>query len=372
MVAGCMTAIAGIYPDSNDVNPASCEAKTKAAQYVNPAYFPNWDTRVISHSNYSFFHSAAWAEVLEDTYGYKPFYLTGQAAGAGGSILPLMEVNSWLTGCRGIALPFTDVCGPLYDDAALAREMVQSSFELGKSRGWKTIEFRGGKELFPEAPASLSFYGHSLNLDKNEDLLFARLEGSVRRAIRKAEKSGLTVTVSQGLDAMKTFYSLQCKTRRKHGLPPQPFNFFRNICRNVLSKHLGMVVIANYQNCPVAASVYFQLAGRAIYKFGASDEAFQQQRGANLVMWEAIKWLARNGVKTLDLGRTSIRNEGLRRFKLNWGAQEEKIEYFKYDLRRNIFVTETDAATGWYNRVFRVLPINISRTIGATLYKHLA
>jgi hypothetical protein len=372
VLAGNITAGSGIFSGSNDVNPASGGVPAIAAQWVNPVHFANWDTLVMSHSNYSFFHSAAWASVLQDTYGYVPVYLTVQGARAGCPVLPLMEVSSWLTGCKGVALPFTDSCGPLYNDAALARDMVQSSFELGKSRGWKSIEFRGGKELFREVPASLSFYGHSLNLDKNEDLLFARMEASVRRAIRKAEKSGLTVTVSQELDAMKTFYSLQCKTRRKHGLPPQPFSFFRNIYRHVLSKHLGMVVIASYQNWPVAASVYFRLAERAVYKFGASDETFQQRRGVNLVMWEAIKWLARNGVKILDLGRTSIANEGLRRFKLNWGAQEQKIEYFKYDLRRDIFVTDTDAATGWYNRVFRVLPIGVSRMIGATLYKHLA
>jgi hypothetical protein len=367
-----MTAVSGICPGSNDANQASCGAVVFAPQYVNPAHFPNWDTRVMSHFNYSFFHSAAWAKVLEDTYGYAPFYLTAEAAGSGSSLLPLMEVNSWLTGCRGIALPFTDDCSPLYENTASGQGMVQLSIELGKLRGWKSIEFRGGKELFPKAQVSLSFYGHSLNLENDEDRLFTGLEASTRRAIRKAQKSGVTVTISRELDAVKIFYSLQCQTRRKHGLLPQPFSFFRNICRHVLSKHLGMIVVASYENCPIAASVYFQLGARAIYKFGASDESFQQFRGANIVMWEAIKALARNGVRILDLGRTSIGNEGLRRFKLNWGAQERKIEYVKYDLRRDIFITETDKVTGWHNKVFRALPIGVSRVIGATLYRHLA
>ena len=372
MLAGSMAAASGICLGSNDVNPASGGLVAVAAQYVNPVNFPNWDMLVMSHSNYSFFHSAAWVQVLGDTYGYVPAYLTAEGTGASCSLLPLMEVKSWLTGRRGIVLPFTDDCGPLYKDAASARNMIQRSFELGKSRGWKSIEFRGGKELFPEAPASLSFYGHSLNLDKDEDRLFMRLGASVRRAIRKAEKCGVTVRVSRELDVMKIFYSLQCKTRRKHGLPPQPFSFFRNICRHVLSKDLGMIVIASYQNRPIAASIYFQLGAHAIYKFGASNETFQQLRGANLVMWEAVKWFARNGMKTLNLGRTSIGNEGLRRFKLNWGAQEHTIEYVKYDLCRDIFVTEADAATGWHNRVFRALPIGVSRMIGATLYRHMA
>ena len=163
MLAGNMTAVSGICPDSNGVNPASGRVVAIAAQCMNPVHLPNWDTLVTSHPNYSFFHSAAWAKTLEDTYGYRPVYLTAEEAGMGCSLLPLMEINSWLTGRRGVGLPFTDNCGPLYGDAASARGLVQRSLELGKSRGWKSIEFRGGKELFPEAPASLSFYGHSLN-----------------------------------------------------------------------------------------------------------------------------------------------------------------------------------------------------------------
>jgi lipid II:glycine glycyltransferase (peptidoglycan interpeptide bridge formation enzyme) len=174
------------------------------------------------------------------------------------------------------------------------------------------------------------------------------------------------------MDGVKIFYSLHCKTRQRHGLPPQPFEFFSNICRHILSRDQGMVVMAHSQDRPVAASVYFQSGPRAVYKFGASDDSFQQLRGPNLVMWEAMKRLARNGARTLDMGRTSISNEGLRRFKLNWGAQEYKIEYVKYDLRRNAFVTDTDGATGWHNRVFRALPLGLSRMIGAALYRHLA
>jgi lipid II:glycine glycyltransferase (peptidoglycan interpeptide bridge formation enzyme) len=221
-----------------------------------------------------------------------------------------------------------------------------------------------------EAPASLAFHRHSVDLETDEERMFARLESPVRRAIRKAEKGGVTVAVSQSLEAMKVFYSLHCKTRRKHGMPPQPFVFFQNIFEHILSKKLGMVAIASWREHPIAASVYFQLGERAVYKYGASDETFQHLRGANVVMWEAFKWHARHGATALDLGRTSLGNEGLRRFKLGWGAGEKTIEYVKYDLRKNRFVTETDRATGWHNRVFQALPGRLSRLIGAILYRH--
>jgi hypothetical protein len=363
----------GISSLPNAAAPLITNHFTVAAQQpVNPADCPGWDALVTAHPRCSFFHGAAWAKALQGAYGFTPVYFTANEADGRSSILPLMEVNSWLTGRRGVALPFTDGCEPLYSDAASIRNLIQAALEFGKTRGWKSVECRGGRELFCEAPASLSFYGHSVDLEENEDRMFARLESSVRRAIRKAEKSGVTVTVSRSLETMKVFYSLQCKTRRKHGLPPQPFAFFRNIHEHILSKNLGVIVSAGCQGRPVAASVYFQLGGRAVYKYGASDEAFQHLRGANLVMWEAVKWHARQGAKTLHLGRTSIGNEGLRRFKLGWGAGEQKIEYVKYDLRNSRFVTDADESTGWYNRLFNVLPIGLSRLISAVLYRHCA
>ena len=163
--------------------------------------------------------------------------------------------------------------------------------------------------------------------------LFARFDSSVRRAIRKAEKCGLEIGISNSLEAVREYYSLHCKTRRHHGLPPQPFTFFLNIHRHVLSQNMGMIVSAKHQQRPVASAVFFHTGAEAIYKFGASDPAFQELRANNLVMWEAIQWCVRNGKKILDFGRTSLANEGLRRYKLGWAAEERRIDYYRFDFR---------------------------------------
>ena len=327
---------------------------------------------IASHPKHSFFHTVEWAKVLADTYGYAPVYFAAGETGGVRSLLPLMEVDSWLTGRRGIGLPFTDDCEPLCTDAGIFQKLFASAVEFGMSRDWKYIECRGGRELFGEVPASLLFYGHALDLTAGEDELFSRLESSVRRAIRKAEKIGVTVEVLQSLEAVQIFYSLQRKTRKKHGLPPQPFKFFLNIHKHILSQDMGMVVVARHHGRPIAASIYVNFGDRAIYKYGASDEAFQDLRGGNLVMWAAIKEYARRRVKHLDLGRTSIGNEGLRKFKLGWGAEEHEIEYVKFDMRKNKFVTDVDGTSGWHTRAFRRMPVFLSRVAGAVLYKHWA
>jgi hypothetical protein len=336
-------------------------------QPVNPLEHPDWDAPLTRHPVFSFFHGAAWTRVLVETYGFTPAWFAVE-----NSLLPLMEVDSWLTGRRGIALPFTDVCAPLCATEKDFQPLFQGAVEFGKSRGWKSIELRGGRKFFSEAPASLSFYGHNLNLVADEPQMFENLAGSARQAVRKAEKDGVTAEVLQNETAVREFYVLQCRTRKRHGLPPQPLEFFLNIWRHILSQNQGMVVLASHGGEKIGGAIYFFLGGRAIYKFGASDFRRQQLRPNNLVMWTAMKWLARNGATTLHLGKTSLANDGLRRFKLNLGAAEQRIEYVKFDLRANRFVTETDGVAGWHNRVFGGMPGFMARRAGELLYKHWA
>lgn len=372
MLTGKLIASPKVFSFVETGSPSRADFSIEKIQPTNPLQNPNWDALVTILPNFSFFDGAAWAKALVETYGYAPNYFVTKEANNLRSLLPLMEVDSWLTGRRAIALPFTDNCEPLCPDRDSFKELFQNAIEFGKERGWKYLECRGGRKFFEGIPASLTFYGHNLDLASGEDSLFGRFESSTRRAIRKAKKNEVTVEISQSLEAMKIFYLLQCKTRKKHGLPPQPFSFFSNIHKYILSQNSGIVAVASWRKTPIAASAYFHLGNRAIYKYGASDEKFQHLRGSNLVMWEAIKWYIQKGAKKMHLGRTSMANEGLRRFKLGWGASENKIEYFKYDFRKKNFVTDSGAAFGWHNRIFQSLPNFVSRMTGEMLYQHWA
>jgi hypothetical protein len=348
------------------------ETKPGRVTRINPLQEGGWDKMLMACPAASFFHTAAWARTLQNTYDYTPVYFTLREAGRLRSLLPVMEVDSWLTGRRGISLPFTDDCEPLCSDFEAMHDVLEDVMGYGKERGWKYLECRGGKSLFADAPASTAFYAHQLPLTGNEGALFAKVESGVRRAIRKAEKCSVSVECSQSLDAVRIFYDLLCKTRKRHGVPPQPYRFFQNIHRHVLSQNMGFIVLAKHQQVPVAAAVYFHWGKKAIYKYGASDETFQHLRANNLVMWEAIKWFSQQGFDQLHFGRTSLTNDGLRRFKLGWNTEETMIEYVRYDWRERGFVTAKDESSGWHNRFFNKLPASLSRLIGAMLYKHVA
>jgi lipid II:glycine glycyltransferase (peptidoglycan interpeptide bridge formation enzyme) len=197
------------------------------------------------------------------------------------------------------------------------------------------------------------------------------LASPARRAIRKAEKSDLRVEISEAQQAVREFYRLHVRTRRRHGVPPQPWSFFLNIHKEVIKEGDGFVVLAESGGRYVAAAVFLQFGKKAIYKFGASDEAYQGFRGNNLVMWEAIRFLTQHGCQSLHFGRTDIPNDGLRRFKLGWGTEEETIEYFQFDPQTEAWKSSRRDGVGFYDKIFRTLPLVLNRFAGSVIYPHL-
>jgi hypothetical protein len=309
--------------------------------------------------------------VLHESYGYRPVYfcLFQQAKLLG--VLPVMEVNRPWSGIHGISLPFTDFCDPLFGNQTLKSNPYELPLAHGRQNSWKSFQSKGHDGVWEDASRSLRFYGHFIYLSQSTDALFRGLRGSVRRCIKKAQSSHLRVEFGHGTEAMRSFYDLHCKTRRRHGVPPQPFRFFDSITRNILALGKGVVVTVLFADKPIAAAVFCFLGRNAMFKFGASDYLYQRFRPNDLVMWEAMKWLRDQGCLLLHLGRTSLNNQGLRRFKRGFGAEEEELVYRKYDFRKREFVMQGDYSEGIANHVLRRLPLPVLRLLGGMLYPHI-
>src|SRR3954471_12858696 len=77
------------------------EGKTRIV-LVDPCLQKDWDSLVMSHPGFSFFHGAAWARVLRDSYRFSPHYLVAARDNRLLGLLPIMEARSPITGCRGV------------------------------------------------------------------------------------------------------------------------------------------------------------------------------------------------------------------------------------------------------------------------------
>jgi hypothetical protein len=337
---------------------------------INPLNSSGWDALLETSDATTFFNTSAWARVLKESYGYTPLYLTSIVSNKLNGLIPMMEVNSALTGKRGVSLPFTDICHPVAKDKKTFDPLLNELLACGRMRGWKYIEIRGGSDFLPDEPGAAKHFVHTLKLSSDEAEVSRNFKSNTRRNIRKAEKEGVKVTLGWTLEALAAFYKLHCGTRRHHGRPPQPWSFFRKIHEHIIAAEKGFVALAGYQRRWIAGAVFTIYRDQAIYKYGASDRTSQHLRPNNLVMWEAIRWCCRNAVKTFNFGRTEPENEGLLQFKRSWGSSESMLTYYRFDLRRSRFVADTFPSNR-LNGVFKRMPVPLLRLAGNLLYRHM-
>lgn len=338
---------------------------------LNPTTFSAWNDLIMATPGASIFHSSNWAKVLRQSYRYCPVYFCTVANDHFGTLIPLMEVRSFLTGRRGVSLPFTDYCPPIVEDNHQLSHALAHITEYGRKARWKFIEFRNGSYFDSSLPPTSYYYGHTLELSGGEEVVFSNLRESTRRNIKKAKREGVKAAIETSSSALHDYYRLHCLTRKRHGLPPQPLHFFQNIYEHIISKGFGFVVLASHGGQTIAGAVYFCFGDQALYKFGASDRDYQQLRANNLVMWEAICRCLQKGHSCLSFGRTEPDNLGLIQFKAGWGAHEEVIKYYRYDVGRGALVGACSNTSGAYTGVLAKMPIAFLRLAGALAYRHM-
>ncbi len=343
---------------------------TSSLEVVDPRNEAGWDAAASGFSNATVFHARGWLETLAHTYGHRPLYCVLKNEAAIQAILPLVETRSALTGLRGNSLPFSDSCPPLGTPRDILT-LLKHATHLGRERSWKVIEFRGLAEEVLHGVHSLEFKTHRLDLAPDEAQLLSQCDRSTRRSIQKANQAKLTLSIETGADAMDTYFQLHCLTRQRHGQFPQPRRFFDNLHRYMIDKGQGFIGIARKNERAVAAAVFLRLGKKACYKFGASDDRHWDLRANHLVMWSSILHCRREGCTELDFGRSSAGNEGLRRFKIGFGAQEADLYYLRLDLKHLTVDRVTDRSASRMTQIIRHVPRWAARWIGAALYPHM-
>ncbi|MGC9196978.1 MAG: GNAT family N-acetyltransferase [Syntrophobacteraceae bacterium] len=333
------------------------------SKIIDPTDYPGWDELILTANDYSFFHSSAWAKVLCESYGYKPLFFASAS-----EVIPLMEVNSVFTGRRGVSLPFSDYCEPLVFGTSCPCAIPGIVFDTAKKTGWKYLEFRG-QNLFPsELPVWSRYAGHKLKLS-NKEALFSKLHANTLRNLKRAKASGLQIETSNSFAAMREYYRLHCLTRKRQAVPPQPFSFFRKVYEHIISEQKGRVILARFGKDVVAGAVFFHLGKKAIYKFGALDMNYNRLGASPAVMWEAISLYSGQGYDWFCFGRTDLENQGLRRFKKGFGAQEYFLDYRRFDVAKNAFVEAPAKRWLHFSRFFNHLPLSALKALGLA-YKH--
>jgi len=330
---------------------------------------PRWFDFVDSHPNANLFHHPAWMNLLQKCYGYSPRALA--VFNDKGNIcagIPFMEVNSWLTRKRWISLPFSDHCMPLFDNQESLAQLVNWFNQAYSENRVSNIELRW---KFPDSPSlkiGPDYFRHIIPLNPDPEEVARKFKRTHKQNISTAENRGVRVESGNQLEHIKKYYQLQLETRRRHGVPAQPWHFFKEIVPILFNQGLGFVQLAYYDDECIAGIVFFHWHNSIIAKYAASKEDTLQLRPNNLLFWTGIEWACKHGYSSFDFGRTEASNTGLIRYKRGWGTIEEHLSYSSFSEKP--ISSQEGKIHHLIQSVIRKSPLWLCRISGEILYKH--
>ena len=342
---------------------------------IDPLRDPRWAELVSRHARATIFHTPGWLEALRRTYDYEPVAFTTTEPGAAlNDGVVFCRIQSWLTGSRAVSLPFSDHCDPLTDDTQRLGEIWEHLEMKRGENNWGYVELRprqAAGTLSSGFAASEEFCLHEIELRRPLDEVFSSFHAnSVQRKIRRAGRENVGYAEGRSEELLRAFYHLVSLTRRRHQLPPQPFDWFRN-----LVACLGPAVkirLSTHAGNPVAGILTLRHGDMMVYKYGASNPAYHQIGAVHLLFWKAIQEAHTEGCIGFDLGRTAPKHTGLLTFKDRWGAARSRITY----LRSPQPAQSEDSPLRTYvigsaQRALELVPAVVRDAAGRFLYRHV-
>ncbi|MFC1553521.1 GNAT family N-acetyltransferase [candidate division KSB1 bacterium] len=161
-----------------------------------------------------------------------------------------------------------------------------------------------------------------LSLEHSEEEIFNTFPENVKRAIRKAEKSGVIIKKSKNT---ADFYKiLKNNLEMRHDV--RPTHTLKELKQLVSIFPDKIELFAAYlEDKMIGGVITFTCNRRVVLAFYiAHDHSFQKYRPVDLIIWSLIQELTERNVKFLDFGTFTLRMEpnwGLCRFKEKFGAR---------------------------------------------------
>jgi lipid II:glycine glycyltransferase (peptidoglycan interpeptide bridge formation enzyme) len=257
----------------------------------------------------------------------------------------------------------------------VAATLLTAAMNDGLRERWHTVEIRGPVEQqdrqgFNEVKRNDLY---TLRLDRSLGDITKGFSDSVRWGRKRALRDGLRAERRWSDGALRDFYRLHQITRRKLGVPVQPWRFFRSLWSEFSPGNEAFIVQARGAGEVTASAVFLRHRQRLYYKFAASDPLALTSQPNSLILWEAIEWAHAAGLSEVDFGKTAHENAGLARFKRSWGAVPTAVSYY-YFPRVTGLGAESEHSTRLRaaRAVWRRLPLPAARLLGGFLYRGLA
>ncbi len=189
-------------------------------------------------------------------------------------------------------------------------------------------------------------YTFQLDITRSEEKLLKAMHPKTRYNIHVAKRHGVIVQEDNSDEAFKKYLQLTQETTQRQHFYAHTLRYHQLMwetlrpahgkpSHNKLSAHL---LVAKYNHEILVTWILFVYKDTLYYPYGASSSLHKQTMASNLMMWEAIQFGKKLGLKKFDMwGALGPQPDptdpwyGFHRFKQGYGAQ--LIEYIgSYDM----------------------------------------
>ncbi|PWH14804.1 MAG: hypothetical protein DDG60_07165 [Anaerolineae bacterium] len=190
-------------------------------------------------------------------------------------------------------------------------------------------------------PATLCVSKHNIqpprtivvSLAGTEEELLGRMKQKTRYNIRLAEKKEVRV---RRWDDLAGFHRMMTITGGRDGFGVHSLEYYRTAYRLFYPAGMADLLVAEYEERPLAALMVFALGKRAYYLYGASTDEERNRMPTYLLQWRAMQWAKAHGCTEYDLWGVPDQDEstleaqfehrhdglwGVYRFKRGFGGQ---------------------------------------------------
>ncbi|HEV2339779.1 MAG TPA: peptidoglycan bridge formation glycyltransferase FemA/FemB family protein [Patescibacteria group bacterium] len=229
-------------------------------------------------------------------------------------------------------IPYTNLTiGYIPKGAMPTREMVAAIQEVARENRCIFVQLEPNvfdskenkQKLFalhlqPSAHPLFTRYTFHLNLSETEAVLLNNMHQKTRYNIRVAQKHGVVVKEETSDDAFDTYWRLMEETAKRQHFYAHTQTYHalmwktlrtkiadrKREAENGLTSHL---FIAWYKPegqskaISLAAWILFIFHDTLYYPYGASSSQYRNTMASNLMMWEAIRFGKKMGLKNLDM-----------------------------------------------------------------------
>lgn len=201
------------------------------------------------------------------------------------------------------------------------KRMIEELKEIGKKERCLFIQLEPNERHTPGVEQKLyslglrqaarplfTKYTFVLDLQKTEDELMKSFHSKTRYNIRVAQRHNVTVSERTTDEAFETYLRLTAETTKRqeffahsqtyHQIQWEVLPHEATPPYNQLSSHL---LLANYNKKTLAAWILFVFRDTLYYPYGSSSSEHRETMSSNLIMWEAIKFGKRLGLKYFDM-----------------------------------------------------------------------